>query len=102
MQPVLDVGIAKRYPWAGELTRLTAKKIRKERTYESSMEPFFGNIMTINRPPTGRAQQYELRRGYQSSNLYPKWLNQPPTGLVVKPKDGERWRKDRRPRWNEL
>jgi hypothetical protein len=107
MQPVYDVGIKKRYPWAGPLDRLTDEKIEKERTWDSGMEPLHGSIIHTMLPPLGLVQNFEMHKGtnlYRERARFPPWLNRPPRGLGVKANKFRKiqWTKDRRVRWENL
>jgi hypothetical protein len=107
MKPVYDVGIEKRYPWAKPLDRLTEEKIEQERTWDSGMEPLYGNIIHTMLPPLGLVQNFEMHKGtnlYRERTHYPPWLNAPPKGLGQKARNLKtvQWTKDRRVRWENL
>jgi len=107
LKPVYDVGIKQRYPWAEPLDRLTEEKIEQEKTWDSGMEPFFGNKVHTALPPLGLVQNFEMRKGtylYRERAKYPPWLNKPPYGLGVKAHKYKeiQWTKDRRVRWENL
>merc|ERR1712194_185136 len=107
LKPVYDVGIKKRYPWAGPLDRLTDEKIEQEKTWESGMEPLYGNIIHTALPPLGLVQNFEMHKGtnlYRERARFPPWLNAPPRGFGIKAHNLRevQWGKDRRIRWENL
>merc|ERR1719401_2540022 len=99
-EPVMDVPLMERYPWA-EPFKTHPKKIELE-SGDDRMEPLFGSFTTQNLPPLGRRQRYIERRGWPGYH-YPPWLNRPlvGTGLRFKKAKYEKrdlvWSKDRRP-----
>lgn len=101
LEPVFDVPLTQRYPWADKL------KVRKEKQRleapdsEVRLEPLFGSITGSNLPPTGRMQKYVLRRGWPSYN-YPPWLNKPKVGEEVYVDPKTPWKNDRRPEFEQL
>lgn len=98
MEPVFDVPLYKRYPWAKKL-KVPKKKIKKE--WKSPMEPLFGSITGTQLPPTGRRQRYIERRGWPNVK-YPVWLNKPLKGTEVFVDNNMEWKKDRRPEPSQL
>jgi len=93
-EPVWDVPLAKRYPWAGSLDSVPKEKKRLERA--SPMEPLFGSITGTQLPPTGRRQRYLDRKGWPAEKL-PPWLNRPLIGTEVYVPSNMPFKKDRRP-----
>merc|ERR1719401_685183 len=104
-EPVMDVPLMERYPWA-EPFKTHPKKIELE-SGEDRLEPLFGSFTSQCLPPIGRRQNYIERRGWPKYN-YPPWLNRPLVGtgirfdkLKTRKIDSRQkefaWRKDRRP-----
>lgn len=97
LQPVEKVPLLKRYPWAGDLTRVHKRKIKEENGLkESRMEPFFGSWTGAGLPPKGRRQGYIARRGFPTYN-HPPWLNRPLIGEEVWVPGNMSWKKHRSP-----
>jgi hypothetical protein len=97
MMPVEKVPLLKRYPWAGDLTRVHGRKKKEEDGLkESRMEPFFGSWTGAGLPPKGRRQGYIARRGFPTYN-HPPWLNRPLIGEEVWVPGNMSWKKHRSP-----
>merc|ERR1719401_3150603 len=99
-EPVFDVPLDRRYPWADPF-KVHPKKFKLESS-KDRLEPLFGNFTTTNLPPIGRRQNYIERRGWPKYH-YPPWLNRPLVGTGIRfdkakfNKKDLAWSKDRRP-----
>jgi len=94
-KPDRDAPLTERYPWAGSLEKVPQQKQDLENG-EDALEPLFGSIVYENLPPTGRSQNYVLRRGWPRYD-HPPWINRPKWGTEVKVPHRMKWKKDRRP-----
>lgn len=101
LDPVMDVPLLERYPWAGSLEKVPKEKQEKESRPATGMEPYFGSFTKQNLPPLGRRQLYVFRRGWPRYN-YPPWINRPLIGEGIKVIHNLPFKKDRRPRENQL
>lgn len=99
MQPVMDVPLMKRYPWAGEMKVPEAKK-ELEDNPETALEPLFQS-WTDAPPPLSRRQLYIERRGWPTYH-YPPWINRPEAGKGHSIPGNLDWAKDRRPEFSQL
>merc|ERR1712190_393593 len=106
LQPVFDVPLKERYPWAEPLDKVPLKKRIEEESWETGMEPYFGSYTKQNLPPIGRRQNYVHRRGWPRYN-HPPWINRPLIGSGEDFKKekfhGVEFKKDRRPdKWKQM
>lgn len=92
LQPVWDVPVTERYPWAGPLKM---NKVREERENESPMEVYHGSYARTILPPLTRHQRYIHRHGTFSNIPSPQWINRPIGGWPHYHGD-KKWAKDRR------
>jgi len=99
MQPVMDVPLMKRYPWAGQMKVPEAKK-ELEDNPETALEPLFQS-WTDAPPPLSRRQLYIERRGWPTYH-YPPWINRPEAGKGHSIPGNLDWSKDRRPEFSQL
>lgn len=101
LDPVMDVPLLERYPWAESLEKVPKEKQEKESRPATGMEPYFGSFTRQNLPPRGRRQLYVFRRGVPRYN-HPPWINRPLIGQGVKVIHNLPYKKDRRPRMEWL
>lgn len=98
LRPVEDVGLMKRYPWAGELKVGRANvKCRKEDNKYTRMEPYFANYVHEAPPPQGQEQLWVKRRGWPSYDM-PPWINKPLVGTAPNIPKTEWFRSYRKPK----
>merc|ERR1712060_251713 len=74
-QPLEEVGLLERNPWAGALGCIPEWKIEKE-SGPDQWEPLLASWTGKGRPPLGRRQRYIERRGFPTLNP-PAWMNRP-------------------------
>lgn len=99
LQPLEDVPLLERYPWAGELKRVHPQKQEREHgSEERRMMPLYGSVM-VDPNPKGRRQKYIERSMYknQEINLHPRYLQRPRKGEKVEIDDKEHWKRHRTP-----
>lgn len=100
MKAVEDVPLLERYPWANSLKKVNKKKQEME-SGDDKMERLFGSYTRENLPPMSRRQKYVPRMGYPHYN-YPPWINRPLAGTELQIPAATRWKKDRRPTFEQL
>lgn len=97
LEPVMDVPLTERYPWAGPIDSVPEEKKELEARVKTRLEPYFSNFTTQGLPPWGRRQQYVFRRGWPRYH-YPPWINKPKVGDGVRLPGSLPFLKDRRPK----